>query len=79
MQVLVFFPSGLQKEGVLPEEVDFVVGTHGHSDHIGNLNLFPQATFIVCYDISSGNTFLPNRLSEVTSCVLSPTDTQITR
>lgn len=29
---------------VKPEEVNFLVCTHGHSDHCGNLNLFLNAT-----------------------------------
>lgn len=29
---------------VLPENVDYLVCTHGHSDHCGNMNLFLNAT-----------------------------------
>ena len=52
-------------EGLTPAEIDTVVGTHGHSDHIGNLNLFPHATVIVSYDISRGDTFISSRLGQV--------------
>ena len=38
-----------------PEEIKVVVATHGHSDHVGNLNLFPHAKFIVSYDVSEGD------------------------
>jgi len=44
--------SALKKEGLRPRDIDYVVCTHGHSDHIGNNNLFPSATFIVSYDVS---------------------------
>ena len=47
----------LAEEGLKPENIDFVVCTHGHSDHIGNNNLFPNATFIVSYDICNGDLF----------------------
>ena len=33
-------------------DIDIVVGTHGHSDHVGNLNLFPKAKQIVGFDIN---------------------------
>jgi N-acyl homoserine lactone hydrolase len=32
---------------VLPKDVDVVVLTHTHSDHIGNNDMFPKAEFIV--------------------------------
>ena len=57
--------TALHKEDVAPTEVDTVVGTHGHSDHIGNLNLFPQATIIVSYDICRGDTYINNQLCQV--------------
>eukprot|EP00111_Clytia_hemisphaerica_P006505 TCONS_00018868-protein len=45
----------LLKFGVDCEDIDIVVGTHGHSDHIGNLNLFPKAKQIVGFDINTGD------------------------
>lgn len=42
----------LEKEGISPHEVDYLICTHGHSDHIGNNNLFQNAIHIVSYDIS---------------------------
>ncbi|XP_078581665.1 metallo-beta-lactamase domain-containing protein 1-like [Branchiostoma floridae x Branchiostoma japonicum] len=44
--------DGLQRNGLSPGDIQFVVCTHGHSDHVGNLNLFTKATHIVSYDIS---------------------------
>ncbi|WAR28100.1 MBLC1-like protein, partial [Mya arenaria] len=39
-------------------DIAYVVCTHGHSDHVGNLNLFPGATFIVSVDISIGDSYI---------------------
>lgn len=41
-----------------PTDVTYVVCTHGHSDHVGNLNLFPEATIMVSFDISRGDRYL---------------------
>ncbi|MBI5358913.1 MBL fold metallo-hydrolase [Candidatus Amesbacteria bacterium] len=41
----------------LPENIDFVILTHSDIDHIGNLNLFPQATFIGGNDVITGDHF----------------------
>ncbi|XP_007245128.3 metallo-beta-lactamase domain-containing protein 1 [Astyanax mexicanus] len=54
----------LEERSLSPADVSVVVGTHGHSDHIGNLNLFPEATVVVGCDISRGDTYLPNQLAE---------------
>ncbi|XP_053199532.1 metallo-beta-lactamase domain-containing protein 1 [Scomber japonicus] len=54
----------LKERGLLPGDINLVVGTHGHSDHIGNLSLFPTALIIVGYDISEGDTYRPNNLAE---------------
>ncbi|XP_068612067.1 metallo-beta-lactamase domain-containing protein 1 [Brachionichthys hirsutus] len=56
--------SALKERGLEPGDVDFVVGTHGHSDHIGNLSLFNNAVMIVGYDVSKGDAYRPNRLAE---------------
>lgn len=38
---------GLAEHGVSPEDIDVVVLTHLHFDHVGNNHLFPNATFII--------------------------------
>ena len=38
--------SLLKKEGLKPEEINYVILTHLHIDHIGGLNLFPNAKII---------------------------------
>lgn len=64
--------SELAENQVDPNGIHFVIGTHGHSDHIGNLNLFPSSTIIVSYDICNGDIFEDNKLKEVCSiwCLL---------
>lgn len=42
--------QGLANHGVAPEDVDIVILTHLHFDHVGNNELFPNATFIVQKD-----------------------------
>ena len=37
----------LAKAGVKPEEIDIVVLTHLHWDHVGDVDKFPNAEFIV--------------------------------
>lgn len=54
----------LKERGLAPGDINLVVGTHGHSDHIGNLSLFPSAVIIVGYDINEGDTYRPNKLAE---------------
>lgn len=59
-----FLLHSLKQRGLEPRDINVVVGTHGHSDHIGNLNLFPSALTIVGYDVSEGDIYRPNQLAE---------------
>lgn len=59
-----FLLQKLKEKDLGPGDVHVVVGTHGHSDHVGNLNLFPTALIIVGYDISERDTYHSNRLAE---------------
>ncbi|XP_076828876.1 metallo-beta-lactamase domain-containing protein 1 [Brachyhypopomus gauderio] len=59
-----FLLSKLKDKGLTPADVTLVVCTHGHSDHVGNLGLFPSATVVVGCDISQGDRYLPNHLAE---------------
>ncbi|XP_074023952.1 metallo-beta-lactamase domain-containing protein 1 [Numenius arquata] len=69
-------PSLLEKlgsRGVSPEDVTHLVCTHGHSDHVGNLNLFPAATLVLGYDVCRGaGRYVPNGLAEGRPYVLDP-------
>ena len=47
----------LEDHGLAPSDIDYVICTHGHIDHVGNLNLFPGAKFIVGYDIMDGDSY----------------------
>jgi glyoxylase-like metal-dependent hydrolase (beta-lactamase superfamily II) len=42
--------AALEARGVRPEEIETVIITHMHFDHIGNLELFPNASIIVQRD-----------------------------
>lgn len=63
----------LAGEGVAPAQVTLVVGTHGHSDHIGNLGLFPRAALLVSHDFClPGGCYLPHGLGEERPLRLGP-------
>lgn len=59
-----FLVKRLKDKRLDPGDISLVVGTHGHSDHVGNLGLFPAATIVVGCDISEGDRYLPNQLAE---------------
>jgi glyoxylase-like metal-dependent hydrolase (beta-lactamase superfamily II) len=44
--------DALRRHDLNPVDIQYVVCTHGHSDHIGNNNLFAHATFIIGRDLS---------------------------
>ncbi|OQR90743.1 metallo-beta-lactamase domain-containing protein 1-like [Achlya hypogyna] len=44
--------ASLAARGLAPEDISLVVCSHGHSDHVGCLALFPHATHIVGRDIN---------------------------
>ncbi|XP_006903837.1 PREDICTED: LOW QUALITY PROTEIN: metallo-beta-lactamase domain containing 1 [Elephantulus edwardii] len=65
--------GALARQNVAPGDVTLVVGTHGHSDHIGNLGLFPGAALLVSHDFClPGGLYLPHRLSEEQPLQLGP-------
>ncbi len=45
------------------EDIHYVVCSHGHVDHIGNLNCFPNATLVVGTEVMRGDQLLPTRIS----------------
>ncbi|XP_077401219.1 metallo-beta-lactamase domain-containing protein 1 [Vanacampus margaritifer] len=59
-----FLVESLRKKGLEPGDIQLVVGTHGHSDHVGNLNLFPSAVVIVGHDVSHGDVYRPNKMAQ---------------
>ncbi|KAL6091837.1 hypothetical protein STEG23_023274 [Scotinomys teguina] len=63
--------EALARQGVTPGDVTLVVGTHGHSDHIGNLGLFPRAALFVSHDFClPGGLYLPHGLCETKPLIL---------
>lgn len=65
--------KALAEQGVAPANVTLVVGTHGHSDHIGNLGLFPGAALLVSHDFClPGGRYLPHGLGEERPLRLGP-------
>lgn len=47
----------LKAQHLSPTDIDFVILTHSDVDHIGNMNLFPDATFIGGNDVIEGDHF----------------------
>lgn len=47
----------LKKHDITPKDIDTVILTHSDVDHIGNMNLFPHATFIGGNDVIQGDLF----------------------
>ena len=54
----------LEECGLATNDVDWVVITHGSSDHLGNNNLFPEATFLLDRDVSSGDEYWVHNFKE---------------
>lgn len=48
----------LKEKGLSVNDIDTLVCTHGHSDHVGNLNIFSgSCKIIVSHDVSLGNIY----------------------
>ncbi|KAK7909393.1 hypothetical protein WMY93_014077 [Mugilogobius chulae] len=58
-----FLLRSLEERGLSAGDVHVVVGTHGHSDHVGNLSLFPGALLIVGYDVCRGDAYVDSPLA----------------
>jgi glyoxylase-like metal-dependent hydrolase (beta-lactamase superfamily II) len=56
--------EALHGEGISAADIDYVICTHGHSDHVGNVNLFPNATVIISHDVSKGDLYTIHPFSE---------------
>lgn len=56
--------NSLTKFELKPEDISYVICTHGDADHISNNNLFPRAKLIVGFDIYDGDvaSFFQNSL-----------------
>ncbi|XP_072315859.1 metallo-beta-lactamase domain-containing protein 1 [Eucyclogobius newberryi] len=58
-----FLLRSLEERGLSAGDVHVVVGTHGHSDHVGNLGLFPGALLVVGFDVCRGDTYVDSVLA----------------
>jgi len=56
--------GALALHGLTPDDISFVVATHGHCDHVGCLSLFTKARHIVGYDIHEGDVFYTHDFTE---------------
>lgn len=54
----------LKSLDVEPEDINYVVCTHGHSDHVGNLNLFLESKHFVGFDIYERDIYSENDFKE---------------
>uniref|UniRef100_A0A1I7ZZW7 Lactamase_B domain-containing protein n=1 Tax=Steinernema glaseri TaxID=37863 RepID=A0A1I7ZZW7_9BILA len=62
--------SGLVAKNVMPGQVQMVVTTHGHPDHFGQLNFFPNARhFFGSYEYSNNN-FIKTELQQAQAMAL---------
>jgi len=46
--------EGLAKWGLCPEDIDLVINTHGHEDHVGNNHLFSSARILLASEKKEG-------------------------
>ncbi|XP_076045120.1 metallo-beta-lactamase domain-containing protein 1-like isoform X3 [Oratosquilla oratoria] len=49
--------QGVASHGLNCDDIGYAIATHGHSDHLGNLNLFLKAKHIVGFTISYQHEF----------------------
>ncbi len=72
--------DSLRRHGLSPDDIHFVVGTHGHSDHVGNHNLFLKAVHIVGFCVSFGDRYelhpfdrgVPYKIAEGVEVIATP-------
>lgn len=69
--------QSLSTIGIEPQSITYVVCTHTHSDHIGNLNLFPSATQIVDKEINIGDIYRGPILTKSAKYVLVPGEVEV--
>lgn len=56
--------EALAQYNIEPKDIDYVVCTHSHSDHIGNNNLFTKAQHIVGLTVQCHTIFYENLISD---------------
>lgn len=63
--------ASLVQNNINCDDINFVVCTHGHSDHIGCNYLFPKAIHIVGFSISRENKYFDHNFSSEEEYVIS--------
>lgn len=58
------FILALIQHGIKPDQIDYVICTHSHADHIGNNNLFLNAEHIIGTCVHYGEIFLDKNLQK---------------
>lgn len=56
--------ESLKSFGLTPDDINYVISTHGHSDHLGNNNLFLKAKHIVGFCVSVGDQYFLHPFEE---------------
>lgn len=56
--------KALKKEGLKPADINYVIITHSHTDHLENLGLFDKAQSMNIFEVKKGDVF---KLSEEVS------------
>ena len=68
----------LLQHGIRPQDVNVLIGTHSHPDHIGNLNLFTNARLHVCgFSVYHEDRYTDHLFTEGESLDISPNVTVI--
>lgn len=65
--------DALATYGISPSDIEWVVLTHGHLDHVGNNNLFPQATFVLDSDVARNGEYWMHEFDRA-PLLIEPTD-----
>ncbi|XP_076174108.1 metallo-beta-lactamase domain-containing protein 1 isoform X2 [Ptiloglossa arizonensis] len=62
----------LSRHNILPDEIDYVVCSHSHADHIGNNNLFTNAEHIIGTCVHHGDIFFEKDLKNGVKIISTP-------
>ncbi|XP_076281974.1 metallo-beta-lactamase domain-containing protein 1 [Lasioglossum baleicum] len=64
--------QALNKHNITPDEIDYVVCTHGHADHIGNNNLFLNAEHMIGTCVHRGEIFFETKFENDSAYAICP-------
>ena len=66
--------AALANHGAAADDIQWVVNTHGHLDHVGNNNLFPTATFVLAGDLARDGKYWTHDFARCPLLIASDTD-----